>query len=357
MRCISLPCVFCILIIFSALFLPQNLWAEPIISEVEGSFLEGETVEISGLGFGSKDTPPPLFYDDFQNGNDGEYLSSGAGEGWIVGENPPQYSTWGEYFGGDIVCKQTLGKTYNGFNETCEMSLQFPELNQVYFSGIVYFQKGWYSDNFPESIKFLGHWGDSYENLSGYTEYPRPEGGPGRVYSDICLDQGSDPIQQRGITTLETNGWHRLEFWHGNTPDTTNESIYIEIDGQRMLSASGNNPGCTRSTISLVPRFHDVEEEAGLTVLWSSVYVDDTLARVEIGDAPIYEDCTHCEIQISSEWEDGSIQFILNHGKFTPENDVYVYVLDENGEPNSQGYQVNLMVDGVGRISRISFDY
>ncbi len=76
------------------------------------------------------------------------------------------------------------------------------------------------------------------------------------------------------------------------------------------------------------------------------VYVDNTRARVEIGDNAIFANCTHREIQIPSDWSDNgnpgeaSITITLNRGSFDPCETYYLFIIDANGNINSTGYPI-----------------
>jgi hypothetical protein len=70
-------------------------------------------------------------------------------------------------------------------------------------------------------------------------------------------------------------------------------------------------------------------------------YHDTSWARVEIGNAPAYNACTHREIQIPSAWSDGSVTFKVNKGSFAqiePEQ-AFLFVVNPDGV-NSAGYPV-----------------
>jgi hypothetical protein len=55
--------------------------------------------------------------------------------------------------------------------------------------------------------------------------------------------------------------------------------------------------------------------------------------------------CTHREIQIPSAWSDTSITITLNKGSFANFNSAYLYVIDADGNVNTNGY---LLSDGGG---------
>lgn len=76
---------------------------------------------------------------------------------------------------------------------------------------------------------------------------------------------------------------------------------------------------------------------------YDDIYIDNSWARVEIGDQPTYSACTHREIQIPQAiWNDGQLQINVNQGSFADNSTAYLYVVDENGEVNISGYPVTL---------------
>ncbi len=56
-----------------------------------------------------------------------------------------------------------------------------------------------------------------------------------------------------------------------------------------------------------------------------------TQARVEMGDRPVYEECTRLEIQSPTSWSDGSISLTVNRGRFTSGSTVYMFVVRGDG--------------------------
>jgi hypothetical protein len=85
--------------------------------------------------------------------------------------------------------------------------------------------------------------------------------------------------------------------------------------------------------------------ESGATladVYYDDVYIDDSWQRVEIGNQPIYANCTHREMQIPMAWEDQKIQFKFNQGSFANGQTVYAFVVDNNGVPNEKGVAINI---------------
>jgi hypothetical protein len=78
-----------------------------------------------------------------------------------------------------------------------------------------------------------------------------------------------------------------------------------------------------------------------------AVYFDDiyiqtgTQARVEIGDSATWAGCKHREIQKPSAWSDTAITITLNKGSFKDGDCAFLYVVDANGNVNSNGYKLS----------------
>ncbi len=64
------------------------------------------------------------------------------------------------------------------------------------------------------------------------------------------------------------------------------------------------------------------------------IYMDNSFARIEIGDNSVYANCTHREIQVATSWSDGQIDFAFNQGSL-PNGQAYLFVIDENGVPSA----------------------
>lgn len=75
---------------------------------------------------------------------------------------------------------------------------------------------------------------------------------------------------------------------------------------------------------------------------FDSIYVDNSFARIEIGDQPTYDSCTHREIQLASSWSDSQIEFNVNKGTL-PDGQAYLFVIDESGTASS-GYPISFGV-------------
>jgi hypothetical protein len=82
------------------------------------------------------------------------------------------------------------------------------------------------------------------------------------------------------------------------------------------------------------------EGELSNTLYYDEVYLDDSWARVEIGNASTWSGCTHRETQIPSSWSSSSIAVTVNQGTFADSAGAYLYVTDDDGNVNSSGYSI-----------------
>lgn len=74
---------------------------------------------------------------------------------------------------------------------------------------------------------------------------------------------------------------------------------------------------------------------------WScdDVYLDNSWARVMVGNASTLIDSHHIEPQIPSAWSDTEIVATVNRGTFNAGDTAYLFVVDANGSV-SNGHQI-----------------
>jgi hypothetical protein len=84
----------------------------------------------------------------------------------------------------------------------------------------------------------------------------------------------------------------------------------------------------------------DMEQRADF--FYDDLYLQfGTQARVEIGDRPTYDLCTHLETQVPTAWSDDEITVELNRGSFSAGDEVFVFVVRADGS-RSRGLPVSL---------------
>lgn len=147
------------------------------------------------------------------------------------------------------------------------------------------------------------------------------------------------------------NQWQRVEVYvqRSSAPLTPDGQFKIQRIGKAaMLNSSdiitNDSDDLPWRYIAIGQAITNVIETyvgKGGRVKWDAyyddVYIDTTLARVEMCDTPVWADRTHCEIQPATSWADAQIKVSYNPGNFTTGQNVYVYVVDSNGLVNNTG--------------------
>lgn len=320
------------LLIIPVIFLfAAQAFAAPSVNGISGTVEHGQNVTISGSGFGVKIPTAPLLWDTIDNQPryaglvNGNVIPTGAGYPW--GENydgqwggsPMAYSTQmhrdphtASYYGD--------GKSFLN-NATAIENLS----NTLYVSW--YFRpdrRPWCNDIMC-SVKFLRSWDD-------------PSGNGTRLsWSQTQMTAYPNSPTTWGNWTGAINEWNRHEIWI----DATNHIIRTQVNGILNHNVTDfykvdNSYTLGVSLLGLDPNQGDLVENINFWM--ADIYVDTTQARVEICDASTWSACTNREIQIPSAWTDNSIVITSNQGDFSTLLGKYLYVIDANGEVNTNGY-------------------
>ncbi len=72
---------------------------------------------------------------------------------------------------------------------------------------------------------------------------------------------------------------------------------------------------------------------------YDSLYVDDTWHRIILCDGAKWITCNNREIQIPTSWSNDEITIEMRLGSLKGNQYVYLYVIDADGKPNSEGYK------------------
>jgi len=192
----------------------------------------------------------------------------------------------------------------------------------VVFRGYI----NYYSKGSPDSL-CAGNDGGPAPNWGGWFGSSRG-GGSGTPLSSLAV----------------YSQWLHIQYLHhGGTPGKHDGSLVIYINGTLRIARDGNagrlnsadDPYIRDIWLGNYFRCSDPHGEA--QIFWESAYLDNTWARVEIGDKPTYASCTHREIQVPCTWSDTSVTFTVNRGSFAPGAAVYIFVVDAGNTPHSVG--------------------
>ncbi|WP_253485338.1 polysaccharide lyase [Natronocella acetinitrilica] len=138
-----------------------------------------------------------------------------------------------------------------------------------------------------------------------------------------------------GSVSTTPNQWHRMELFI----DVDAGQIKAWFDGRKIHDITNFSVTTTRG---LQPRLlgWDASGDADFRdeiVQLSNIYIDNTLARVEICDAALWTDCQSRAVQIPTQWKENEIQAQLAFGNFDNTERMYLYVVDHDGNVNREG--------------------
>jgi len=279
--------------------------AAPSISGVAGTSAAGQTVTITGSGFGNKPQAQPVLWDDFEGGAIGKQIQDVAAAvgHWDTGS-------------GSANVTYTNVKSHGGKMASRHNFMDFYDASL--------------SKNMPFTRLYMDFW-----MLAHYVDRHSRNFKPWRFYGDndnyqldyvwLCNSNLMNRVQANA--NLETGTWggplyskdrwmHFQVVYNESSPGQANGTVRHYIDSQ----VAGLDSGAVL-TEKVSARFDQIRighywdkapdtscpANGGAFVYVDDVYIDTSWARVELGDAPTYAAATHREIQVASAWADGSV--------------------------------------------------
>jgi hypothetical protein len=345
---------------------------ESVITGVKGVVATGQALDIYGTGFGTKAQTAPIRYDDFESGttvghliaDDLTWWSRQTGPGQvasIANDNcRPNKTKCGKFvesvdssntgIRGDAIYRRNVG-----FASTGKMYLNFWSYVDVLGN----------SDGSSSSyqIKFVSTVRDwvpgQAETLPGYSfshwqfGSPPNNGWYNKSYLyNYWATGGSSTSLPFPQDSFKTPGWYHISIQTnfgtiGNSNGSTR--IWVSKPGMSgpyskaaadkvMYVDSGGYPDCIKFGWYAGSYYPTSSNTFTTTLYYDNIYIDNSFARVEIGDSNSYDNCTHREIQIPITWISDHIQVKFNKGSFPDNQTVYLFVVDENGNPVGNGF-------------------
>ena len=360
--------IFCVLV--GAFFvLAGNAIGQPEIQNLGGDFSHGGSVTILGYGFGEKVPAAPLRYENFEDGTLGERLKTQENGGYFTFDSAlsPSYSEEIQRIPGEICAFQDFSETGNqtiGLKNTLDFTV---DVDTIYVSGWTYRHDyentAQYCENAKIWINVYGH--REYGDYPYTSEYPQARLDSyyatthANFYSlnedGMSVDSDSEFGEAKHF-----NEWFRMErYLEVGDPGVANGSTWMAYNGEIFAENSGMYHTTSKTFkevfVSHYWRINPYDNpelpQAHIKIYWGELYMDNTQARVEIGDDVVFANCTHREIQIPHTWDSNQVGFTVNQGTFAGGENLFLFVIDENGNP-SLGVPIvldsNLIIDGPG---------
>jgi len=307
---------------------------------LSGTFSHGQSVTLTGSGFGTKSTAAPIKYDDFQSVTIGQTIwdhSTAPGPSWgNLGDQ--------EY---NPIANNTKLRAGTPFARNMDSHWEFPNAGdsagsaltlagqtarKLYFDGWMYLDDTGITSGSIQNFKPVRF--ESGTTSAYFNPYSNSAGDYGGNVRDgvtrVDSDWASDP------SSSYYNAWNHVQWMaDAGSGDNAYDGAchfyrncglkYSHVDIAEIGSGEDD-----WNTFYLGNYIRSNDQAGHIHIYWESMYVDDSWARVEIGDEAVYDDCTHREIQRCTAWSDGSITFVPNRGNFGPTDNVTIFVINES---------------------------
>lgn len=332
-----------ITIFFSGVISFSSVFANPSISGVTGNLTDGAEIVISGGSFGANNSLTPLIQDDLEWGNIGDTLSD---NGWI---NSGGTLSDAQVHNGSLSVNWHFGAAQG-------TAYWYNNYKNIPGSTELYATYWFYNSNANGRIQKLARFnsdqvysGKPYLLLQGYSDsnklYGELDGGDGG-YSSTLWD-----------IRLAFAKWYRIEIYLKlSTPEGASNGIAeitaVGVNTVRLtdkITRGAGEVGKLLNTFMIGQSIVSIDSESD--VYADDIYVNNTRARVEIGDNQNWDQCAFREIQWkTTSWDNNNITFQVNRGNFATGSNAYLFVVDQAGNVSS-GYPVSLLP--VPTIKRI----
>jgi len=314
--------------------------AAPTISGVSGQVGQGELFTITGDGFGSEPNAAPYRFDDFEHGTAGNDLTW-----WGLSKSSGDYPkfTTAQVYSGNLAAKANFDGQYN-----CTAYKTGFDFDEAYISYWVYWLK--LSGDASRNIKlarFVSHTTDYKSGTPslGYTGFYTSSS---IWYAFNGLPDGPDNDVQVWGGYVTAGTWHRIEMYGKISTlnqDDGARGWWLDLNEVDYDNAFATYTSSTdRDSYRCITMPFYVAHDAGGPhyIYYDDVFVNNTFARVEIGNAATWSGCTVREIQLPTSWSNTSIAVTTNQAKFSNGQQVWLYVVDRDGNVNQSGYPLTI---------------
>ena len=337
--------------------------ADPVITGVSGNAVHGQTLTITGTGFGTKSPAKPYAYGDFEGPTSQPNAALSQVSSWTLLSNLSAASGIGIRGTAALQSYVFVGQEQN-----------FGALLGFYGLPLNSYGERWYifrkgRRNFAVTgaynWKNLRFW---YASGSLYTQIGNgnisEEAIPNAGY--MCAWQGplssvcTDSITEAQTRAEPYGSWFTEQYI--GTPGTganngffryiVNGRLAVEIPytdyAPKYFAMAQGTP--REMYIIHDESANDPDPPSGSQTFWDDVYFDRTWSRVMLSNRSTWGTASNgplYEIQIPTAWSTTSVTVQVNRGELTA-GTVYLYVVDSNNVANATGYPVTLAGSGGG---------
>lgn len=334
-------------------------WSQPAISGTSGTWLGGNTITVTGSGFGAKTTAKPYLWADFESGLQPTTL--GTVTAWVGADNFAQSTTdcqssgtgncaRSNQAGGCGAC--TLGVDYTAWNTPGQRIYLYRRVRMDFQLATTGNTQNW---------KILRMWPTDPDLAPSLIV----ASSNGRIFVDgITAGEsgfwmgGIPPANDDEALVFPANTWIAEEFLiQASTAGTADGTLSISQWGNGGNKVT-NGPLITRdvsgdgsSDLTRMYAVHHVSANnaswspaypaAGITTWADDVYVDTTWSRSIVCTASTWAACTDPVPQIPSAWSATSITLTAYQGSLGSFSGKYLYVCDPDNFCNANGFALS----------------
>lgn len=339
------------------LLFPALAFGQTITGANSSTIATGQVITITGSSFGTRPTQTPWIWDNAEDKSNGQSTADG-GWAWVEdgGDNPkrPTYSNYNTRTGSSMSFEVVYRtEPDGGWTNSFAKADYTNTLNEIYVDVWCYF-----TDISPElrQQKWIRTQVNGAGGLPNFYPGNQCTGWNGQMTFSF---EGSGPDYDDGHVDTHfyrprwEGRWFHLQYYNKmGTAGVNNGELKVWGDGELMYHVTdieNRGPGYTNnlgiicfgyfiSRSFYVNCVEGTPNQGEFTVYYDDIYVDNrSRARVEIGNVATYNSCTHREIQPMTAWADGAISFTANTGSFAQNDEVYLFVVDGDGNI-STGY-------------------
>ena len=333
-----------------ALFLtfPSLVFGAPSIGGVSGTIADGHSVTISGSGFGNNSAQK-----EWLGGSDG-MIESG-----IIGQVPSR-ANWS--FGTSWADTYIAEDYVHSGNKSLKVSTNSDGL----YNGDIRYNSN--RQIGPGEEIFVSWWTRRNHVNTGQWKMFRLDFENDITDGPYQLNMFNHDTQRQFVVRpgpdAEANLW---QSWSPPYPSQDDRwyrldlmihiSDYGVYNGTYAMNRHDPVSGSPIVNMTLTDRLSFIDSNGfyqwfvwqnymGNGITSQDVWTDDifvqvgSVARIEIGDDPNWDNCTFREIQYPNSWNSNQIVIYINEGLFSGEDDAYLYIVDENGGVNEAGYPI-----------------
>ena len=333
------------------LFVVSNSgYAAPSLTSISGTFVHNGPITISGSGFGSKASPNPVAWDNLEKGtvSTSPTIGSWSNTNELKINSTNNRNAFSKFNGLKNFVSGDYGYFTGGAPSKTWYAQYWFKLGSNWSWGTTTDGKG--HGNLA-NVKFFRMWSPGSTNENFVIAYHGFAGSA--LYANENISDGVY-FWSTFARDVTLNTWHLLEFeYQDSDVNAGNGVIRVWLDGSQKLSLTNM---ITRKASSDYKRpfivgFYDSWNDSSASnaeFYIDDIYIDNTWSRVVIGDKAIFSQCSRREIQIPTQWSSNSISINVNQGSFNSGDTVYLFVVDSNGNVNSEGTPINIGGTGGG---------